>query len=305
MANSLIDNGILREITCGANFAYVLAEGVKIQPTEYKVMQNQNVRCLVRCMRMKYNGKDELYYMTSWLKSFLSVFMSATPDAAANLVTALLKSIVELRSIGFLSCANIDGSLDKIFVDTNTNRVQVVYLPIDKHIYTDEMTFENELRSALIRRIDELPGNSAKLTKVRQSLMNSMISIESIAGGGVPDTSEAQSGPVNKPVPPQQRQRLIITAVNVPSPVQFVVDKDEFTIGKSAEADGQIAFNKYIGRKHCVIVRNVAGFSVIDLESKNGTFLNGVRLAARKIYDVRNGDTLRLANCDFRLSVQH
>ena len=51
--SSLTERGLLREMPCGANLAYILAQNVSVQPTEYKVMQNPNVNCLVSCMRMK------------------------------------------------------------------------------------------------------------------------------------------------------------------------------------------------------------------------------------------------------------
>lgn len=300
--SSLTEKDLLQEMPCGANLAYILAQNVSVQPTEYKVMQNPNVNCLVKCMRMKYNGQDELYYLTSGLKDFLNVFLSSGADNAANLIAALLKSVVELRSVGFLSCTNIDSALNKFYVDFHTNRVRLIYLPIDQSFYPDELTFENELRSALVQRIDELAGSSPKLSKMRQLLINATLSLSDIVNGGggggsVPKPSDP--GPA-----PAKECKLILSAINAPAPLQLVVDRSEYRIGKNPDMDGIVTFNKYIGRTHCMIIKNGSCFSVVDLNSKNGTFINQSRLAPQQPYGLKTGDVLRLANSDFQVTIQ-
>lgn len=299
--SSLTERGILREMPCGANLAYILAPNVSVQPTEYKVMQNPNVNCLVRCMRMKYNGQEELYYLTAGFKSFLNVLLSSGPDNAANLIAALLKSVVELKNVGFLSCTNIDASLNKAYVDFHTNRVRLIYLPIDQRFYADEITFENELRSTLVQRIDEMTGSSPKLAKMRQLLINATLSLSDIINGGGVSVPTPPTTPGPTPV---QEPKLILSAINAPVPLQLVVDRTEYRIGKNPDMEGVISFNKFIGRTHCMILKNGSGFSVVDLESKNGTFINQSRLSPKQPYGLKTGDILRLANSDFQVTIQ-
>ena len=300
MVSSLTERGILREMACGANLAYILAPNVSVQPTEYKVMQNPNVNCLVKCMRMKYNGQDELYYLTSGMKSFLNVFLSSGPDNAANLTAALLKSVVELKNVGFLSCTNIDAALNKFYVDFHTNRVRLIYLPVDQQFYPDEITFENEIRSALVQRIDELAGSSPKLAKMRQFLINATLSLPDIVNGG----GGGISNPPTPEPPPAKEHMLILSAINAPAPLQLVVDRSDYRIGKNPDMDGVVTFNKFIGRTHCMILKNGSSFSVVDLNSKNGTFINQSRLSPQQPYGLKTGDVLRLANSDFQVTIQ-
>lgn len=302
--SALTEKGILREMTCGANLAYILEKNVNVQPTEYKVMQNSNVNCLVKCMRMKYNGQDELYYLTAGMKSFLNVFLSSGADNAANLTAALLKSVVELKNVGFLSCTNIDAALNKFYVDFHTNRVRLIYLPIDRKFYPDEITFENEIRSALVQRIDDLAGSSPKLTKMRQSLINATLSLADIVNGGGAAPGGAAPGAPTPEARPAKEHKLILSAINAPMPLQLVVDRTQFRIGKNPDMEGVVAFNKFIGRTHCMILKNGFDFSVVDLNSKNGTFINQGRLSPQQPYGLKNGDVLRLANSDFQVTIQ-
>lgn len=79
----------------------------------------------------------------------------------------------------------------------------------------------------------------------------------------------------------------------------IVVDTDNFIIGRyPAEVDYSHE-SKAIGRNHLVINGSV----IKDLNSRNGTFLNGLRLEGEKSYTIEDGDNLRLANIDYTVEV--
>ena len=51
-----------------------------------------------------------------------------------------------------------------------------------------------------------------------------------------------------------------------------------------------------VSRRHVMIRRTVSGYEITDLSSRNGTWLNGHRLAPNKSYTLPNNSQLRLAN---------
>ena len=51
-----------------------------------------------------------------------------------------------------------------------------------------------------------------------------------------------------------------------------------------------------VSRKHAVLRWDGARLFVMDVESRNGTFVNGQRLPVRHEYELRHGQTLRLAS---------
>lgn len=296
----LTENGMIQEIPCGANYTYVLAEGIQIQPTEYKVMQDQNVNCLVRCMRMKYNCRDALFYQTGGLKSFLTELRAGEAEEAAELIVALLKSVVDLKNIGFLSCTSIDGSLHKIFLDAHTNQVRLIYVPINQRFYPDDTSFENAIRGALVQQIDNLPESGEKLRELRNGLVNKAISLDEVVCKAIGDVDVT----LGNAFMDDGAAKLRLTAMNAPMPFEMVVNQNEYRIGKSPAMDGVIKYNMYVGRVHCKILRNGNCFLVVDLDSKNGTFLGKEKLEAFKPYELHDGDTLTLANSDFHVTVQ-
>jgi pSer/pThr/pTyr-binding forkhead associated (FHA) protein len=55
------------------------------------------------------------------------------------------------------------------------------------------------------------------------------------------------------------------------------------------------AFEYGVSRIHAALYRTEDTLSIIDLNSRNGTFLNGIRLGARVPYVLRNGDEIWFA----------
>lgn len=71
----------------------------------------------------------------------------------------------------------------------------------------------------------------------------------------------------------------------------FVVDAREFTIGRDPSANLQIDASG-VSRLHAKLIRAYAGLlSVVDLNSTNGTYVNGVKVSMAA---VREGDRIQL-----------
>ena len=76
-----------------------------------------------------------------------------------------------------------------------------------------------------------------------------------------------------------------------------VVIKEDFSLmlGSSSNCD-LIISNKRISRNHCQIIYSNSGeLKLIDLNSTNGTFLNGIKLKSEKTYNLNIKDQVQLA----------
>lgn len=74
-------------------------------------------------------------------------------------------------------------------------------------------------------------------------------------------------------------------------------------IGKGTKAKVIIAGNRHISRTHARIAQSDEGYTVEDLESANGTYVNERRLAQGATGQLLPGDVLRLANEEFEFLV--
>ena len=92
-----------------------------------------------------------------------------------------------------------------------------------------------------------------------------------------------------------------IHIVGAPKPYYVPVNK-EFIIGRlktgTLEAVLDLsdldAFNMGVSRRHVIVRRTEMGFEVMDLASRNGTWLNSEQLIPNKPYPFASGSQLRL-----------
>ena len=140
--NPLIECGVITEKQSGVNFMYVLNDNKDFLITEYKVLQNQSDSNFIPCMKILYNGKTALYYKTDICRTLQEILPNLDSNSFMNVVATLLRTIIEVKNNGFLSCQNIDLSFDKIFVNGSNLNVNLVYVPIQRHAYADYIAFE-------------------------------------------------------------------------------------------------------------------------------------------------------------------
>lgn len=305
--NCLLEKGLITEMECGSDFAYVLKDNNLFLPTEYKVLQSQADSGFVKCMKMLYNGHVQLYYMVSSLKPLSRMLPSMNAESFVVVVTNLFADILAAKSTGFLSCQNVEISFDKIFIDPNTLKVSVVYLPVSKHMFDDYFSFENNLRANLVRLIDSMSNlSSMRTAQLSSELSDGTVSLEDLynflkgGSGKIHSTNGSTSTPHAEP-----KARVRLVAMDASVRVELDINKDRYVIGKNASAvDGAVTFNKMISRVHCRIDRQGNHVTITDLQSANGTYINRVRIQPNQAHPVKNGDIIRLANSDFQIQIQ-
>lgn len=304
--NSFNKNEIIQEIEYGENIAYILKDNNTFLPTEYKVLQSHSDGYFAKCMKLTFNGKVQLFYLTNGYNSLVNIIPSLDGDSFITIITNLFADILAVKNNGFLSCQNIDIALNHVFVDSSTYKVTLVYLPIGKRLFHSISVFENELRTSLVKMIQGTPNlSSTKIQNLVVDLSNGLLSIEDIYSRTkrTAQTSENNFSDYGGKMREKNEQMKLI-ALNPSFQFEIEVTKDDFTVGRKQEiVDGFIPFSKMIGRSHCKIVKKGNAFAVVDLNSANGTYINTVRIQPGEPCPLKNGDTLRLANVEFKVSI--
>ncbi len=75
---------------------------------------------------------------------------------------------------------------------------------------------------------------------------------------------------------------------------EFRLDRDALTLGRGEECDFVVP-DRQISRVHMRIRRQATGYFLEDLDSKNGTFVNGRQLSAGVPVFLQDGDEIQLA----------
>lgn len=309
--NTLMDHSEITELSCGENFTYILNSNDAFAPTEYKVLQSQSDGPFVKCMKLTYNGKIQLYYLVSGLMSFGEILPSLDPEKFGIIVADLFAGATAVRNNGFLSCQNIDLSLEHIYVDSSTYKINFIYLPVTKRLFTDFFAFESRLRACIVKSIQSFPSlSSSKTGQLLADLTNGSLPFEELIGKVRSNLCISTYAEAKKPIGMLNHNaskiggRIKIVAINAPVPFEITVDRDEFVLGrKQGVADGVISFNRMIGRAHCKILKGRGNYAVVDLGSANGTYVNDIRLQPNQPYPIKDGDTIRLANSEFQIII--
>ncbi len=76
---------------------------------------------------------------------------------------------------------------------------------------------------------------------------------------------------------------------------QWPLTKKNHIIGRETDSDIQID-ERQVSRQHAEIVYDHQGYTIRDLGSKNGTFVNG-QAVSQEPYSIRNGDEIGIALC--------
>ena len=73
------------------------------------------------------------------------------------------------------------------------------------------------------------------------------------------------------------REAVLITIRGTPQGKKYVLNKESLVIGRDKDTDVPIN-DSNVSRKHAVIKKNPNGYTIEDLGSRNGTFLNDIKL---------------------------
>lgn len=307
IVNNLVELGTIAEFICGKNLTYILEHANDFSATNYKILQNYDKNGFVKCMKMQFNGKTQLYYMSGKYKNLSTVISQTDAVNFINVIANLFQSIEEVKKNGFLTCTNIDISPEHIFVDPNTLKVYLIYVPIFTGFFDDDEEFESVFRTNLAKLMVSNPAlNTNGTVALFTNLQNAMLPFERLLEGVVKEMPKAE--PSKDPViniKQVKKSTLKLVSLNMPKSFSIIVDKDEFVIGRSKKsADGIISENKMVGREHCKVTWNGRTYTVTDLNSSNGTCVNKIRLQPMKEVEITNGDVLRLANLDFKVVIE-
>jgi hypothetical protein len=124
---------------------------------------------------------------------------------------------------------------------------------------------------ALAKDPEERYSSCGELVEAAREVLLPAAETEVAAAAGADDPSD----------PAADSLRLRVTAGNAEG-TEIRVD-DEFLIGRQEEGEGTLGQDAEISRHHARIARSGGGFTVEDVGSTNGTFVNGRRITGTEI----------------------
>ena len=350
---SLIDANLATVQRDNYMLQYVLAERGMLSTTAYRVLQSQEKAGLISCCRVTFNGFDKLDYDVEQYNDLKSLLPGMRPEVFLHYVQGVLTIALNLGSIGFLHPANLETSLDKIFIKPEDNSVHMIYLPIaDEFLSHMNQRYEQSLKTSLLDAIGENRNLKSEhvsklygfLSDEASTLEQVKSALESLGGqnptpqaddtASISQTGEMRSEELAPPSPLPKRDKglfkksifkkraadvpqlptgpevggtEVLAPLFVPSIVllgsqkdEILISKQDFVIGKQPEkVDHAIEYSAAISRVHCKITQSEGRSFVTDIDSSNGTYVNGRRLESQTPVPINDGDKLKLGNVSF------
>ena len=272
----------ITEIQGAEDASYLLENNDIFYDIGYKVMRNQENANLLKCHHLKYNGKIKLVYFTHEYISMADYVTTADPNAILNLIYSLVNAFIQIENLGFLNMACIDNRLDHVYVDTVTNNVKIIYLPVNiAGLHKNKNEFDNEIKTQLVQLIEQT--RAADTPQMRQTL--DVLKDAALKLQDILQNSSMMRG-------------ISIQSIN--GQFCFNICENEFLIGKNSErVQGVITGNNAISRVHCKVIWNTGQHYIVDMGSSNGTYVNGKRILPNEPEPIYNNTQIRIANEDF------
>lgn len=286
---------------------YVLEDDRLFMISGYKLMKARESSGLLKCSRIQLNGKTALCYQTGEMKPLDRMFGFLSFEAFLTIMQKVIDIILEVEGNGFLQACNLDLSFDRIFVESKHLDAGVVYLPINNKNAASRDP-EMDFRKSLYEQIRQLPLYFSQAAEmVCQNLMDGTRTLRDVKAV-MAQVSRTQSGEPEVYKVERRRDGTKTLAANLrlisqsrQYPVTLHDHSYEYVIGKhGAQAEGVIPVSS-VSRKHCVIYFSNGEYYIEDLDSTNGTRVNGVRLPSHQRKRIFNGDVVSIANIPFKI----
>lgn len=85
--------------------------------------------------------------------------------------------------------------------------------------------------------------------------------------------------------------------------VSVRMDSPEKIIGRDARLCDVCVQGRGVSRRHALVCSDSTGIFVKDMESTNGTFVNGIRLSHDKKWRIDDNDIVRIGEAEYRVAV--
>ena len=284
----------------GFNTCFLLKDNTKWSATDYRIMKAQMKDGLLRCEKLMFNGKIKLLYMTENYRTLEDVLLEVNEMNFLGLLADTLRVISDIRENGFLEVRNLLLKPSCIFVDEIKMKVQLIYLPVE-HELEHMNIFEGRWKKVM----ETFITSNANFSQMKKNELCAMLRNETFSLKELSDELGKQNWKVSyeRIIPDTnesiENERNLIMVSQIPVFI-FCVEKRDFVIGREVmKVDGVINNRKTVGRQHCKIKYRNGKYYMEDLNSKNGTFVDGKRVLPGQDMELSDQSKVQVADVGF------
>ncbi len=296
--------------------SYILNDEQELSSSAYKLLCSGKYERLLKCVKVSFNGRPKLIYLTERYRRLRRILPFLEEAEFLKILFDLIFAVQEVKESGLLKCVNIEFSEERIFVDGQTKEVRVIYLPVSGSCsQMEEYEFDKMVLSKLWEwstQFTAFPGEGLKW--FQKQMRNPEFSFTEFSRKygekteNVLEENAKSNGKVQKTKSKDEEREAVLILQNLSQgkSLKFMIRQDGYILGRSVyRADGLIPNNMRVSNTHCKIIRQDSKYFVMDLESRNGTYVNGVSIAGQSLCALKKGDRLRLADEEFLVDIMY
>ena len=262
--------------------------------TEYKVKQNQKTEYLIPGMIMTLNGKLQMIYTPGEQSSVSERIELSDPETWYELIRQIFITMLRIRENGILHLSSLAADLHYIYVSSIENRICFLYVPFSKRLYKSDIEFVQQLCQRLAEKIHSTGDIKVHTQQILKVLADPTITVRTLTQFFHITKKDLDSQQITP-------RGLRLISLQPERTEDLAITKEIFLIGRNISGtDGLIRDSLQVGRIHCRINRIEDGSYITDLNSTNGTRINGHELEPDQAYPISEHDTIQIADISFR-----
>lgn len=271
----------------------------------YMILNQAKLSGMLPYKRTKLNEKEKLLFITETFEALPNVLPNMSEDEIIDILYAIVFMTQKVEENGFMKKECIWCRYENIYYDEESHKPLFAVLPITKEFrYADGASWKNRFEETLLQIGEFL--SETKNVRFRQLvalLKSEKISIEE-ALEKIDSLGNGMSGLLVEPKEEIPNNHLELIYSGQEGTFHFTIENQDFIIGRNPdEADGVLQLSGKVSRKHCLITKINRNYFVQDLDSVNGTVVNGIKIPSFELMQLEENDVLSLADVDLRVRI--
>ena len=254
---------------------------------------------LLPCIPVRRNGKRELFFLTEGMRALAEVIPEIGGDGRRKLLQEIANKTKVILDSNELREGELALDTEHVFFDQE-GLVRLLYLPVSSE------TAKIPHATALRRMRDELllaPVDPAAETFPQEDQSRESAGPEEEQA--VENKAPEEPGSAQEAVTARKNERPVLYLTERGSGRMIRVAGHNLTLGRRSEdPEGRLDDTTAISRQHCGILYTNGVYSVVDLQSTNGTGVNGRRIQPLIHVQLMNGDILKVVNHEFLVTIR-
>lgn len=169
-------------------------------------------------------------------------------------------------------------------------------------------TIENRITDDMLGNVTNIESDEAEEDIEEHDLSELIISsamtrndmeFDSTISSNTPSKPDFEYSNKTVVLSPQKELKPHIINMNGCAKEEIPIDKNEFLIGRLEDMVDYVINNNAVGKVHAQITIRNNKYYLKDLNSTNGTMVNDIKLVCNEENEIKDGDRITFANCDY------